>query len=384
MKSSLIIFFSVFFVIYFFLNYYIFIRGYQAFAGLAQYKIAYTIVFWFLAMAYILSRFVERAGLNGFHHVLYWIGSAWFAVMLYAFLMVLLIDITKLLNTFLHFLPAKDTLAYQQVKLYTLVGFVTVITGLLSYGVWNAFHPVIKNLEITVNKDAGNRKELNIAMVSDIHMGSLFGKNRIEQMVNDINALHPDIVLFAGDILDEVQDPIIRGNIGEPITRLKAPLGLYGINGNHEYIGGVVRADKYIGTLGINLLRDTAVLIDNSFWLAGREDRDIMRFVNKQRKELKDVVANVDHSKPLILMDHQPFNLHQSVENGVDLHLSGHTHHGQMWPLNWITNKVYEVSWGYKQKGNTHVYVSCGYGFWGPQVRIGNRPEIVNIKIKFR
>jgi uncharacterized protein len=384
MKTSLIIFFSVFFVIYFLLNYYIFIRGYQAFTGITQYRLAYAMIFWTLAMAYILSRFVERSGLHGLHHVLYWIGSAWFAVMLYFFLTVVLIDLIKLFNTFLHFLPTKDTLAYQHIKLYTLIGFTILIAGLLSYGVWNAFHPVIKKLEITVNKDASNCKELNIAMVSDIHMGSLIGKKRIEQMVNSINALHPDIVLFAGDILDEVQDPIIRENTGEPIKKLNAPLGLYGITGNHEYIGGINRAVQYINSLGIKLLRDTALLIDNSFWLAGREDKDIERFTEKKRKDLNMILTQVDHSKPLILMDHQPFNLQQSEELGVDLHLSGHTHHGQMWPLNLITNKVYEVSWGYKQKGNTHIYVSCGYGFWGPQVRIGNRPEIVSIKIKFR
>jgi predicted MPP superfamily phosphohydrolase len=304
--------------------------------------------------------------------------------MLYAFLVVLLVDVTRLFNSFLHFLPAKETVMYQKLKIYTLLTALTFIIGLISYGVWNAAHPVTKRLDITIDKNAGTRRELSVVLVTDIHMGSLFGKHRIEKMVNAINTIHPDIVLFAGDILDEVQDPIIRENMGEPIKKLYAPLGIYGITGNHEYIGGIANSVKYIESLGIKLLRDTTLLIENSFWLAGREDRDINRFTGNHRKTLENVLSGVNHNQPIILMDHQPFALDISEKNGVDLQVSGHTHHGQMWPLNYITNKIYEVSWGYKKKGNTHIYVSCGYGLWGPQVRIGSRPEMVNIKIKFK
>jgi uncharacterized protein len=83
------------------------------------------------------------------------------------------------------------------------------------------------------------------------------------------------------------------------------------------------------------------------------------------------------------MMDHQPFHLEDAVNNHVDLQLSGHTHHGQMWPFNYITEKVYELSWGYLKKGATHFYVSCGAGTWGPPVRVGNTPEIINIQLKF-
>ena len=91
----------------------------------------------------------------------------------------------------------------------------------------------------------------------------------------------------------------------------------------------------------------------------------------------------VDKACPVILMDHQPFRLDEAARNGIDLQLSGHTHHGQMWPFNFITKKMYELSWGYLKKENTHIYVSCGVGTWGPPVRIGNRPEIVNVRLRF-
>jgi predicted MPP superfamily phosphohydrolase len=82
-------------------------------------------------------------------------------------------------------------------------------------------------------------------------------------------------------------------------------------------------------------------------------------------------------------MDHQPMHLNESVEQGIDLQLSGHTHNGQLWPFNYITDAVYEIGWGYKQKRNTHIYVSCGVGTWGPPMRTGSRPEVVQIKLVF-
>jgi predicted MPP superfamily phosphohydrolase len=94
-------------------------------------------------------------------------------------------------------------------------------------------------------------------------------------------------------------------------------------------------------------------------------------------------MKDVNTSLPVILMDHQPLRLSDAVEHGADLQLSGHTHHGQLWPFNYISQAVYELSWGYIQKGHTHFYVSCGVGTWGPPMRTGNRPEVVNVKLKF-
>ena len=108
------------------------------------------------------------------------------------------------------------------------------------------------------------------------------------------------------------------------------------------------------------------------------------QFSGKQRKSLDEIVKTISTNHPKILLDHTPFKLEQAEQNKIDLQLSGHTHHGQMWPANLITKMIYEVSWGYKKKGNTHYYVSCGAGTWGPPVRTGSSSEIVNIKIKFQ
>jgi hypothetical protein len=100
-------------------------------------------------------------------------------------------------------------------------------------------------------------------------------------------------------------------------------------------------------------------------------------------KPLAELVSGLDQTMPVIVMNHQPYNLQEAVDAKVDLHLSGHTHHGQLWPVNYITKAIFELSWGYLKKGNSHFYVSSGYGSWGPSVRVGNRPEVVVLKLKF-
>ena len=131
------------------------------------------------------------------------------------------------------------------------------------------------------------------------------------------------------------------------------------------------------------MLRDEYVLIENEIYIAGREDRSIKQFSGRIRKPLEEIMNGIDKSKPIILMDHQPVKLIEAEKNGVDLQLSGHTHHGQLWPFNFITKKVYELSRGYKTRGSTQYYVSCGAGTWGPPIRTGSKPEIIEIELKF-
>lgn len=382
--SSFIIFVSIVISVFTLANYYVCIRGLQALPSNFWLRVSYIALFIFLASAYFVSRGVERTELNTLHHILYWAGSYWMAALLYLFMAVLLLDMVRLVNLGFHFLPEKGSLSYQHLKQIAFGTSLILLILVLIFGTWNAKQVKIKQLDLSVSKQAGTLKGMNIVMVSDIHLGSLFGKQRVAKMVDQINNLKPDIVFLVGDILDEAQNPIFKNNTGEPLKILKPPMGVYGVTGNHEYIGGINRAVKYIESLDIKLIRDTIILINNCFYLAGREDRDMNRFSNKKRKELNDIIQNVNHQLPIILLDHQPFGLNQTVENGVDLQLSGHTHHGQFWPINYFTKRIYELSWGYKQKKDTHIYVSCGYGTWGPPIRISSQPEIVNIKLIFK
>ena len=131
------------------------------------------------------------------------------------------------------------------------------------------------------------------------------------------------------------------------------------------------------------MLRDNIELVDSSVYIVGREDITMRQFTGKERKPLEQIIQLTEKNYPTILLDHTPVKLEQAEKNVIDLQLSGHTHHGQIWPANIITNLIYELSWGYKKKGDTHIYVTSGAGTWGPPVRTGSKSEIVNIKIKF-
>jgi uncharacterized protein len=381
--SNFIIFFSVVFTVFALINFYVFIRGWQALPQGNVVRKIYLVLFLITFFSFIGGRILERYYYSTFTDILIWIGSFWFAAIMYFFFLVIFLDVLRTINTSTPLYPAFATFDYERTKQIVFIASVLIVGGILTYGYFNAKNPRIQKLELNIAKNCGELKELNIVMISDMHLGTIISNSRLTNIIDKTNSLNPDIILLAGDIVDEDLGPVIRNNLGETLKNFKSKYGTFGITGNHEYIGGVEDACTYLNAHNINMLRDSVVKIENAFYIIGREDRDINRFSGKKRKSLEELVRQADKNCPLILMNHQPFDLDESVKNDIDLQLSGHTHHGQMFPLNFITSLVFELSTGYLKKGQTNFYVSTGAGTWGPPVRIGNTPEIVNIKLKF-
>ncbi len=212
-----------------------------------------------------------------------------------------------------------------------------------------------------------------------MHLGVSINKKRLQKYVDLINAQQPDIVLFAGDICDNRLEPIMEQHMNEELRMINAPLGVYAALGNHEYIGRDVQATiKYLQSGNITVLRDSAVLVKDEFYLIGRDDKR-----NSNRKTLADLTSNLDSGKPFILLDHQPYHLEEAEENGIALQISGHTHDGQFFPINLIVRSMYENAHGYSARSHTHYYVSSGLGIWGPQFRIGTQSEVIVINLKY-
>jgi uncharacterized protein len=380
-----IIFFAIFFTIIGLISYYIFIRGLQSIPQGSSLRHVYTIVFWIIALSFMGGRLLENYLPAILADLFIWIGSFWIAAMLYFLLAVVLLDLLRLANHFLPFFPAAITNNYSQAKYFASAGVMGLVGLLLLGGHINSVAPRIKRLDLAVDKKASRLKSLNIVAVSDIHLGAIVGRSRLDAIVNKINDLDPDLVLLPGDIVDEDLRSIVKQNVGEALRNIKSRFGVYGATGNHEYIGGVKRACDYLTAHGVVMLRDRSIKIGDSFFLIGREDRSLGRFDGGGvRKTLPELMTAVDKSCPLILMDHQPFGLDEAAAQGVDLQLSGHTHYGQLWPMNYIVESIYELAWGYRKIADTHYYVSSGVGTWGPPVRIGNYPEIVQIQLNFR
>lgn len=376
------LFFLTFFSIWFGANYYVYHRGMQALPSVPWIRILFTTLMIFLSTSYILVRFIERIIPDSLVlHLFVWPGSFWFAGLMYSFLLVLLIDLFRLTNHFIPFFPSFLTDNPAEVRKIAFLAVTVITSVILLAGYVNARSPVIRHLSISISKTIP-KNPFRVALITDMHFGIPVGKKPLEKLAAVLKNEKTDLIIFGGDLMDEIQQPVLRNDLGSPLRTLSAPYGTFAVTGNHEYIGGVEKAVQYIESLGIKVLRDSVTDIGGFLWLAGREDRDIRRFNGKKRVPLSDILTGIDRSKPVLLVDHQPLGLNEAVEAGVDLQLSGHTHHGQLWPFSLIVKKMYEVSHGYLRKGNTHFYVSNGYGTWGPPVRIGNRPEIAIITLE--
>ncbi len=378
------IFLGIFFSIYGLLNFYIFVRGWQSIPQGSTLRSAYAIVFWIVAVSFIAGRMLERIWASALSDLLIWMGSFWIAAMLYFFIAAVFLDLLRAVNYFIPFFPSFVTSNYAQAKYFTSAGTIGLVAILILAGHINALIPRIRTLDLVVDKRGEGMQAVNIVAVSDIHLGTIVGRHRFDHIVEQINSLNPDVVLLPGDIVDEDLAPVINQNLGEALKKIKPRFGVFAVTGNHEYIGGVEEACDYLTRHDVVMLRDQAVKVNGSFFLVGREDRSRRQFTGQTRRTLEELMAGVDRSYPVILMDHQPFRLQEAVGQKIDLQLSGHTHYGQLWPVNYIIEAMYEVAWGYRKISDTGVYVSSGAGTWGPPVRIGNHPEIVNIRLRFR
>ena len=302
------------------------------------------------------------------------IGYSFLIAAVYLFISFLFVDIIRLSNFFLHFAPV----GMQQFRLWAMGGSLAIIAISMFAGNYHFNHPKIVKLNLSVHNPKMN-KELKIVAASDIHLGNSIDIKMLRKYVKLINDQKPDVVLLLGDITDRSASPLTEQNMKSVLEDIQAPLGVYAIRGNHEYYSG--KPDEIAGYLkssGIHVLIDSACLVNNSFYIVGRDDR-----TNVNRKSLDKITEGLDPNIPKILLDHQPYNLEMAEQNGMDLQLSGHTHNGQFFPGNLLTGMMFEKGHGYLKKGKTHYYITSGLGIWGPQYRIGTRSELVEIVLKY-
>lgn len=378
----MIIFFAIVLLITVGVNFYIYRHTNSLFKLGANYETAIRLLFWIIALSYPLGRLLERVIPSAASEAVAKIGSFWLAAMLYLTLMFLLFDLLKMLHGltgYPSFLSVKTDLGFLRKVTFGIYATAAVV---IIAGYFNALYPRVSKINFDIDKSLKGKTSLRIGAASDIHLGTIISNGRLNRFVKMMNEQKPDIILLAGDIFDEDLGPVIKKNMGEQLRQLKAPLGVYAVTGNHEYIGGANEAINYLEEHGISVLRDSAITLNGILNIVGRDDRNSNMMGGNMRKSLETIVEGIDKELFTIMLDHQPYNLNEAVENGIDLQISGHTHHGQMFPLNLITKSIFEVSRGYKQIDKTHVYVSTGFGTWGPPVRVGNRPEIIIFEVR--
>ncbi|TBV84984.1 MULTISPECIES: metallophosphoesterase [Bacillaceae] len=335
----------------------------------------YGVIYVFFALSLIMVFLPLPAIIKG---VMSWIGSYWMGILIYLVIFFLLADLLILTGSILKIIP---TPIPQSIPFFASLAVILLTVSFVSYGIYNANQ--IKHVSYDIQtKETTLSDGMKIILISDLHLGAVNSEKRLESIVQKINKLEPDLVCIAGDIFNDdynaLQDPERAINLLKSIT---ATYGVYGSLGNHD--GGKTFGDmiNFLERSDIRLLNDEYVIIDERLVLFGRVDPSpIGGFGELKRKDVSEMIASLDASMPIVVMDHTPSNLVQ-YGNEVDLVLAGHTHRGQIFPGNLITNAVFEVDYGYYQKDadSPNVIVTSGVGTWGMPMRVGSNNEIVSI-----
>jgi predicted MPP superfamily phosphohydrolase len=361
-------FFISIFVAYLGANIYLLLRGLHALPHGAP-RIVFSITVCFFALIFFVGMFFENKFPVGVVSVMQHVGGTWLCSLLYFVPIVLLIDILRVINRFFPFLHRVFPANPQTVSLYVFFSVIGFVALIFVYGVMKFNNPSVANPDFRTGKQMNSVPKIVVA--SDLHLGYTIGSNKLNDFVEFINSQNPDIVLLCGDVFDRSVRPVESKNMLTKLKEIKAPMGVYAVPGNHEYYGNREKALRYLSETFV-LLRDSIVQPTKDIYIVGRDDR-----TNTNRKPLKEIMQGIDHNKLIILLDHQPQHLEEAQDAGVDFQFSGHTHDGQVWPINVIADKIYEKSYGYLRKGDTCYYITSGLGLWGAHLRIGSRSEIV-------
>jgi hypothetical protein len=361
------------------LNFYVFIRGWQALPVRTTGHILYTFVFMISALSVFISVFLGNSLPDVPARIFEYLGGFYVVLFIFFVAGALLGDILRAANHLFGIFPAWIHSNYAQVKFLYFVFVLVTLCILCLIGYTRFSNPQVVELEINTGNSNSNTRDLTIVAASDLHLGNVIRKNRLAKWVELINSQKPDIILLAGDLFDHSYKAIVSQNMDQELSKLQAPQGVYAITGNHEYYTGIDRVLDFLKRSGISVLRDQWVTIDDRLLIIGRDD-----MTSRSRKLLATLMDSVPHHLPAIVLDHQPQAMVESIQQGIDLHISGHTHNGQIFPYNLLVSMIYQQGYGYRKTGKTHIYVSSGLGLWGAPIRLGTQSEIVKIKLKLQ
>ncbi len=357
-------------------NIYVYFRIKNLFIG-KDYRLLYTIIYLLLASIYPIIERISEENVNSIVQALSFISGYILPFYLYLFLSVLLFDLFLLINKLVRIISPERRKSFP-FRLTMLSATILLSLAVVVAGIINLNTIRVSKYTIEVPRKYSKIDHLRIALVADIHIQQNTRIQFIEQFVKRIIALKPDLMLYAGDIVEGDHENETTKAIESAMRKIVTKYGTFGVTGNHEFYGGKGHSD-FFRKLGITMLSDTVIRIDSSFYLAGRNDQHF-----GQRKTAIRLLGNIPHDMPVILMDHRPTQIQEVSQTIADVQVSGHTHNGQMFPINMITSNIYELSWGYRKIRNTHFFVTSGLRLWGPPVKTAGKSEIMLIDVSFK
>lgn len=369
----------------------------HSFFGSAPFQYTFIVLYMMAATALLSSFLIKNP--PWLHRLLKKISNLWLGTFFYALIGIGTADLVRIL---IHFSHISEQPWYHSRIMFISTGAFTgfLILALSIYGSCHARKLYTTAYQIPLSKSFRPGKNLNVALIADLHLGYNTDEQFLLNAVEHINAAHPDLVILAGDTFDNdfqsIRDPGLCARI---LRSLNSTYGTYGCYGNHDLNEKILagftfhgqiekddsRFDTFFRSAGITMLQDEVRLIDESFYLIGRKDPSRCQKLTYENARMtpEELTRNLDPTKPVFVIDHQPRELEALAAAGVDLTFGGHTHNGQLFPGNLLLRLFCENPYGIRRKGNMFSIVTSGAGVWGPAMRIGTKSEVCIVKIIF-
>ena len=347
--------------------------------------LSYALIFLFVAIP--ASLFLRRSALGNSVEALVWLAMIWMGLLLFLTLAVGAADLARgVWQVSRAWANAEPLLPERrQVVARLLAGAAALVGG--SLGLWSLRSGLggvsIKRVEVSLARLPAALSGTRIVQLSDVHVGPTIHRDFIETIVEQCNALTPDLVVITGDLVDGSVEELREHTA--PLANLRAKYGVFFVTGNHEYYSGAEEWCAELERLGVRVLRNERVSIGSdaaSFDLAGVDDHSAKRFGGGHGEDLPKALQGRDLSRELVLLAHQPRTIFEAQTHGVGLQLSGHTHGGQLWPWTYLVRLQQPVVAGLARFGESLVYVSRGTGYWGPPMRLGAPSEISELTLR--
>lgn len=359
-----------------------------------RFKVPFAVVYLFMALSPVIAFLLPKSAVA---IVIRRISTYWIGIMLYSLLYVVLFDLLRLIAKHT---KLKNTLLFSRGSVIS-IGSVVVACAVATclYGIFNARNIKVNEYSVTVNKSCGSDKHLKAVLVADLHMGYAIGVDHITNMVEKINQQDADIVIIAGDIFDNSYDGMDDPEgIKAQLKSIKSKYGVYAVYGNHDidekilmgftfdWGGKQLHSEKmtnFMKDCNIKLINDESVLINDEFYLVGRRDTDKPGTEDGTRAEISELTKDLDKTKPIFVLSHEPDELQKTADAGADIDFSGHTHDGQLFPGNLTIGLFWENPCGMIKKDNMYSIVTSGIGVYGTFMRVGTDAEICSVDIDF-
>lgn len=357
-------------------NIYLFFRIKSLFIT-KKYRIWFILIYLLLFISFPVTLVFEYGKMNLPEKLLAGVTGYLLPILLYIFLFILAFDIFLLLNLLIRFISSETRKRFS-FRLYTFSSMIILSVVIVTGGIINLNTIQVSPYRVTVSQRQSAIDHLKIAYVADFHINQNTKPRFVRKFVKKIAQLKPDIMLFGGDLTEGTRKSNYNGPIESALRTIQTSYGSHGVFGNHEYYGNVDQRIFYHNA-GIELLFDSVIRIDDAIYLAGRDDQHV-----RQRKTVGELLNEAVYDLPVVLLDHRPTQLQQASLTQADIQFSGHTHNGQLFPINYITKSIYELSWGYKKIRHTSFFVTSGLRLWGPPVKTAGKSEIMLVEVEFK